>query len=92
MCVSAVAGHLKLFQNPDPKKSELLVQLNFIRRQLVTEIAANISGKTMSESILSLLATTFGGIKSKDIAKLEALIQNWDDIKTTNESVTSLKV
>ena len=85
------AGHLKLFQDPDPKKSQRLVQLNYIRKQLVNEIAVNISGKTMSEMMSYLLKDFSSQVGSKDINKLEALIESWSDIKSNNQSVTSLK-
>eukprot|EP01084_Bolivina_argentea_P143308 251701_1 len=85
------AAHLKLFQNPDPRKSQRLVQLNVVRKQLVNDIAANISGKTMSNAMNILLNQILRNISLKDVIKLESLIQNWTDIKTTNESITSLK-
>ena len=72
--------HLKLFQVFNPSKSQRLDQLKFIRKQLVTEIATNVSGGTMSEMMTYLLWSFSAKVSAQSISKLDSAIESWRHI------------
>ena len=61
--------------------TERLIRLNAIRSQLIMGIASAWSGLTMSDAMDLLLNSILLGITSSDLLKLNALIEEWNDIK-----------
>eukprot|EP01083_Nonionella_stella_P198349 728290_1 len=73
---SKFAGYLKIAQNQE--------QLTLVRKTLVSDLAASISGKSKSEAMHVLLYLT-GQVSDQDVMQLESLIQEWHDIRRINE-------
>eukprot|EP01084_Bolivina_argentea_P130694 230723_1 len=85
------SSHLKLFQTPDPHQSVRLNKLSIIRKQIIKDISSKLSGRTMTDCLNLFLKRILKGITKMDIERLDSLIDEWEKIKVSNESLEAIK-